>query len=80
MAGKAPHIGACYSNGNFGRHWAVRQVLARFPCAHSGDDCVEYRVMVGDGRRKRFTTTVEAFRTWMSHEVVRNENSWERAE
>lgn len=77
---EAVRIGACYSNGSFGRHWVVRQVTAVYPCAQARQQCVEYRVVVGENRRRRFTATCEEFRRWMSHEVVRNENSWERAE
>ncbi|HKJ77614.1 MAG TPA: hypothetical protein VKA64_10470 [Gammaproteobacteria bacterium] len=73
-------VGACYSNGSFGRHWVVRQVTAVYPCERLREQCVEYRVVVGENRRRRFTATREEFQRWMSHEVVRNENSWERAE
>jgi len=75
-----PQPGGCYSNGDFGRHWAVRQVVAIYPCEEESAPCVEYRVVVGPNRRRRFTTTLESFRKWVSHEVVRNENSWERVD
>lgn len=81
MAEQSPQVGACYSNGSFGRNWSVRQVIAILACDRDERlrDCVHYKVLVGDDRRKRFTTTVDEFRRWMKYRVTRNENSWERA-
>ena len=64
-------LGATYSNGNFGRHWAVRQVLAL-----GADDSVSYKVLVGEGRRNRGVSSREEFLRWARYEVVRDENSW----
>lgn len=73
-------IGAAYSNGGFGRHWAVRQVLA-IDTSLRGDDtgcCVRYKILVGENRRKVFVCEQDEFARWAMYEVVRNENSWER--
>lgn len=64
-------LGATYSNGNFGRHWAVRQVLAL-----GAGDSVSYKVLVGEGRRSQGICSLEEFMRWARYEVVRDENSW----
>lgn len=65
--------GGCYSNGDFGRHWSVRQVVAR------DGDTVTYTVLAGPGRRSTASCSHEEFVRWARYEVTRNENSWERA-
>jgi CBS domain-containing membrane protein len=66
--------GACYSNGDFGAHWAVRQVLTI-----AGEPaCVRYKVLVGEGRRREHSCKRDEFAAWARYEVVRNENSWKR--
>ncbi len=71
-------VGAVYSNGNFGNHWAVRQVLARdMACpAIDGTGCIRYKVLVGPGRRGQGVCSLEEFLRWARYEVVRDENSW----
>lgn len=77
---KKPEIrqGATYSNGDFGSHWAVRQVLSLSPATGGTGWEVTFKVLVGPGRRGRFSCTHEEFVRWVRYEVVRNENSWER--
>ncbi|MDD3516893.1 MAG: hypothetical protein PHQ14_00985 [Chromatiales bacterium] len=65
--------GRCYSNGLYGNHWVVRQVDRVVDGA-----MVDFRVVVGAGRRSRGTCSVEEFLRWAQHEVCRNENSWQR--
>ncbi|OOZ42153.1 hypothetical protein BOW53_00820 [Solemya pervernicosa gill symbiont] len=76
-------IGAFYSNGDFGKRWMVRQVLAidSSLCEVSGDEerSVQFKILVGENRRKSFVVSDEEFANWARYEVVRNENSWERA-
>ena len=69
-------VGACYSNGTFGKNWVVRQVIGIDPCEQS--QCVRYKVLVGEYRRKRFVAPLDEFRRWAKYEVVRHENEWER--
>lgn len=64
---------ACYSNGDFGRHWTVRQIVS---ISEAGS--VTYKVLAGVGRRRIETCSSEEFQSWMRYEVVRNENSWIR--
>lgn len=72
--------GACYSNGSFGRNWAVRQVLAVHECDEQQveEHCVHYKVVVGENRRKRLICGLREFLDWARYEVVRSENEWER--
>lgn len=80
---KKPEIklGAAYSNGDFGKHWVVRQVshIEVSPDAVELDN-ITFKVLVGPGRRSRLSCTRGEFLRWMRYEVVRNENSWERAD
>lgn len=79
MAENSLRIGACYSNGTFGKNWVVWQVLAIVCCEEAQPStCVHYKVLVGKQRRKRFTASLEEFRRWVKYEVVRHENEWER--
>ncbi len=68
-------IGGCYSNGDFGRRWVVRQVLG-----FKSGQRLRYKVLVGDERRKTFECATDEFVEWARYEVVRNENSWERVD
>lgn len=70
--------GACYSNGEFGRHWSVRQVISLAICGEHPEPCVHYKVLAGAGRRQRFSCGIDDFLGWVRYEVVRHENEWER--
>ena len=65
--------GKSYSNGQFGNRWEVRSVIR---CT---EETVHYKVSVGEQRRRNFTCPLAEFARWATHEVIRNENSWERA-
>ena len=78
---KKPKIkpGCAYSNGDFGNRWVVRQVLAvNLPGDGIEYESVTFKVLVGQGRRSKGSCSMEEFVQWVRHEVVRNENSWER--
>ena len=73
--------GATYSNGDFGKHWAVRQILQIEGVTESVEqDQVTFKVLVGPGRRSNGSCTRVEFLQWVRYEEVRNENSWERIE
>ena len=65
-------VGRCYSNGVFGRHRQVRQIVALEP------ETVAYKVLAGPGRRLRRRCTRKEFSAWIGYEVRRDENSWVR--
>lgn len=67
-------LGGYYSNGVFGKHWSVRQVVAKDVGA------VTYKVLVGPGRRCTGSCSHDEFMDWARYEVTRNENSWERVD
>lgn len=72
-------LGSAYSNGEFGNRWVVRQVTAVAPAsAEIGCDLVTFKILVGLGRRSTASCSMAEFVKWARHEVVRNENSWER--
>ncbi len=73
-------VGGMYSNGIFGRHWSVRQVLSLVASVdqETPPGSVTYKVLAGSGRRRTFTCTRQEFARWAIYEVARNENSWVR--
>lgn len=74
-------LGGSYSNGEFGNHWVVRQVISITPAgAESEFESVTFKVLVGSGRRSRGSCDMAEFVKWARHEVVRNENSWGRVD
>lgn len=72
LDGPELEVGRCYSNGVFGRHWQVRQIVA------VDAEAVAYKVLVGPGRRRRQCCTPKEFLDWIGYEVLRDENSWIR--
>jgi CBS-domain-containing membrane protein len=73
-------LGHCYSNGEYGSNWSVRQIVdeANTPRAHQ--DLIIYKVVAGDGRRSSGTLSREEFARWGKYEVFLNENSWQRVD
>lgn len=72
-------LGSAYSNGEFGNRWVVRQVTAVvLACEENEFDRVTFKILVGLGRRSTASCSMAEFVKWARHEVVRNENSWER--
>ena len=73
-------IGACYSNGDFGRHWFVWQVadIRQTTALAGADEQVHYKVLVGKNRRKQFACSLEEFAARVRYRVELNENSWQR--
>lgn len=67
--------GACYSNGVYGKHWAVYQITREH-----GDDKVTFKIVAGAGRRKSAVLAREEFARWAKYEVVLQENEWVRVE
>jgi len=79
MNGLEIKLGATYSNGEFGKRWAVWQVLEIRPCDDEPElECVICKVLVGSHRRAKIACTRAEFARWARYEVVRNENVWER--
>lgn len=78
--GASPQIapGRYYCNGQYSGQWAVREVLAIDAAVHGPAALVDYRVVAGEGRRRRGTCTRGEFSRWARYEVMRNENSWQR--
>lgn len=71
--------GSAYSNGEFGNRWVVRQVTGVTKANEENDsDYVAFKILVGLGRRSTASCSMAEFVKWARHEVVRNENSWER--
>lgn len=76
-------VGGMYSNGVFGRHWSVRQVLAEMAECGSDEgepllDCIVFKVLVGPLRRKKLVCSRGEFLRWARYEVERDETSWIR--
>ncbi len=71
-------LGHCYSNGEYGSNWAVRQVVDESNDPRPDRDQIIYKVVAGKGRRSSGTMSREEFAQWSKYEVYLNENSWQR--
>jgi len=77
------HVGACYSNGEFGKNWAVWHVVdicmeddqALQP---NNQETVRYRIVVGKNRRKYKSLTREDFADKVNYQVELVETTWQR--
>ena len=67
-----------YSNGRYGDDWSVRHVVDQALRGDPEKDQVIYRVVAGKDRRSAGTITRADFARWARHEVIRNENSWQK--
>lgn len=72
--------GICYTNGHFGSHWSVRQVIETSAAQEEGGDEVVYKVVAGQGRRESGQCTRAEFAKWARHAVVREDSTWRRIE
>lgn len=70
-------IGSYYSNGDYGRHWSVRQVVDTDE-RPDGKGLIIYKTVAGKDRRQSGTCTRDEFAHWAKYEVFLNENSWQR--
>lgn len=68
-------LGHYYSNGEYGEHWSVRQVVDE---PDPSSELIIYKIVAGKGRRSSGTTRREEFAKWAKYEVFLNENSWQR--
>jgi CBS domain-containing membrane protein len=71
-------LGHCYSNGQLGRLWSVRQVIDQAVGIKNRKDKVIYKILAGD---KLYTTAVceyEEFRQWARFEVIAQDGRWVR--
>jgi hypothetical protein len=71
-------LGHCYSNGEYGNNWSVRQVIDEADNPQPERDQIIYKVVAGKGRRSTGTISREEFARWAKYEVYLNENSWHR--
>lgn len=73
------HKGRAYSNGRYADDWSVRQIVDESRSPRPDKDQVIYKIVAGRGRRGSGMCTRQEFARWARYEVVRNENSWQRA-
>lgn len=71
-------INHCYSNGQYGQTWSVRQVFNISPSTNPAQATVTYKVVAGKNRRTVATCSCETFAKWAEAEVFLNENAWQR--
>jgi hypothetical protein len=69
-------VGACYSNGAYGRPWGVRQVVEM--ASEQTGTLVRFKGVAGRCRRKTGECSLAEFAVWAKNEVILNENSWQR--
>ena len=68
--------GSYYSNGQYGNHWSVRQVIAESHTDDPKQDLITYKIIIGPNRRQTTNCTREEFANWAQYEVYQDENSW----
>lgn len=73
-------VGHCYSNGQLGRLWSVREVLDQGTSTRQHRDKVIYKTLAGDGAWETGISGYEAFRQWARFEVVTQEGHWVRVQ
>ena len=73
-------IGGCYSNGEYGQDWSVRQIVDESPNEDPDKDMVVYKTVAGRGRRNSGYSSRTEFLRWAKHRVIRDEDNWKRFE
>jgi CBS-domain-containing membrane protein len=68
--------GRCYSNGQLGRHWGVREVIEQGSDRHR----VSYKVLAGEGVCQTGICASEEFRQWARFEVQSRSGRWVRVQ
>lgn len=71
-------LGHYYSNGKYGSHWSVRQVVDESHQPESSSDQLIYKTVAGKDRRSSGVISRDDFAQWAKHEVYLNESSWQR--
>ena len=71
-------LGHYYSNGRYGDHWSVRQVIDESGEKDPAKSLVIYKVVAGKDRRQTGSCARAEFARWAKYEVVRQENAWLR--
>jgi CBS-domain-containing membrane protein len=71
-------LGHYYSNGRYGDHWSVRQVIDESGEKDPAKSLVIYKVVAGKDRRQTGSCARAEFARWAKYEVVRQENTWLR--
>lgn len=71
---------ACYSNGEYGNQWSVRQVIEISKDEANEKDMITYKVVAGIGRRKKGVSSIEDFTKWARYEVFLDEDNWRKVE
>lgn len=62
-------VGRCYGSRRPGRHWSVRQIVARHPGERPEHDVLVYRVVDGKGRHRLGSCTRSEFARWAGREL-----------
>jgi CBS-domain-containing membrane protein len=69
-------LGCYYSNGQYGNHWSIRQVIAESNANDQKKAMITYKIIIGQKRRQIESCTQEEFAKWAQYEVYQDENSW----
>ena len=72
-------LGACYSNGEFGKKWIVWQISEIF-IGESNVEMIRYRILVGANRRKYAALSRKEFITKIRYEVELMESTWQKVD
>ena len=69
--------GRCYSNGQLGKHWSVRQVIhINTQVPPTSQYRLTYKILAGNGRGESQSCPYECFRQWVQYEVAEQQGCW----
>ncbi|MNZ59043.1 HPP family protein [compost metagenome] len=71
-------LGACYSNGQPGERWAIRQITGLPPKPPGRSAQAVYRVVAGSGAGSSGSCRLGELAAWAQFAVRRNERGWQR--
>ena len=72
--------GHFYSNGLYGKHWAVRQIIDYSSGQDQEHSMLIFKVIAGADRRTTGSCSLMDFARWARYEVERVESTWQRVE
>jgi len=71
-------VGNYYTNGEYGRAWAVRKIMKVSGNVNAGDAVVAFKVVAGNEEGEEQTVTQEDFSSWQQYEVIFENGIWHR--
>lgn len=71
-------LGGIYSNGQFGKHWSMRQIIDESADDNNKNDYVIFRQIAGTEPKRTDCVTRQEFANWALYEMEENNGQWQR--